>query len=54
MHQLLTGDAIENVENSVLSELVVTDTNPLRVDCSKIKVLSTADLFSEIIIKSLE
>jgi ribose-phosphate pyrophosphokinase len=49
-HQLLSGDAIDHIENSVLSELVVTDTIPLPADCSKIKVLSTANIFSETIL----
>jgi ribose-phosphate pyrophosphokinase len=45
-HPVLSGKAYENIENSVLSELVVCDTIPLRQECSKIKVLTTADLFS--------
>jgi ribose-phosphate pyrophosphokinase len=48
-HAVLSGKAYENIENSVLSELVVTDTIPLRQDCSKIKVLSTANLFAQCI-----
>lgn len=45
-HPVLSGKAYENIENSVLSELVVCDTIPLKQECSKIKVLSTAELFS--------
>lgn len=45
-HPVLSGKAYENIENSVLSELVVCDTIPLRQQSSKIKVLSTAELFS--------
>lgn len=45
-HPVLSGKAYENLENSVLTELVVCDTIPLRQECSKIKVLSTANLFS--------
>jgi ribose-phosphate pyrophosphokinase len=48
-HPVLSGKAYENIENSVLSELVVTDTIPLKQECSKIKVLSAADLFSQCI-----
>jgi len=45
-HPVLSGKAYENIENSVLSELVVCDTIPLKQTSSKIKVLSTAELFS--------
>ena len=45
-HPVLSGKAYENIENSVLSELVVCDTIPLKQQSSKIKVLSTAELFS--------
>ena len=45
-HPVLSGKAYENIEESVLEELVVCDTIPLQKTCSKIKVLSTAELFS--------
>lgn len=45
-HPVLSGKAYENIENSVLSELVVCDTIPLKQKCDKIKVLGTAELFS--------
>jgi ribose-phosphate pyrophosphokinase len=45
-HPVLSGNAYENIENSVLEELVVCDTIPLKQSCDKIKVLSTAELFS--------
>ncbi|MBC7653096.1 MAG: ribose-phosphate pyrophosphokinase [Oligoflexus sp.] len=48
-HAVLSGKAYETIENSVLSELIVTDTIPLRQESSKIRVLSTADLFSKAI-----
>ncbi len=44
-HAVLSGNAYSNIENSVLEELVVCDTIPLRGQSSKIKVLSVADLF---------
>ena len=50
-HAVLSGNAYENIEQSVLEELVVTDTIPLRRDCEKIKVLSVAELFSSAIKK---
>ncbi|MCM5527144.1 ribose-phosphate pyrophosphokinase [Parasegetibacter sp. NRK P23] len=45
-HPVLSGKAYENIENSVLEELVVCDTIPLKQESSKIKVLSVADLFA--------
>jgi ribose-phosphate pyrophosphokinase len=45
-HPVLSGKAYETIENSVLEELVVCDTIPLKRPCSKIKVLSVADLFA--------
>jgi ribose-phosphate pyrophosphokinase len=48
-HAVLSGKAYENIENSELTELIVTDTIPLRQSSSKIKVLSVADLFAKVI-----
>ena len=48
-HPVLSGKAYENIENSVLTELVVCDTIPLRKTSPKIKVLSSAKLFSRAI-----
>lgn len=45
-HPVLSGNAYENIENSVLEELVVCDTIPLKHRSSKIKVVSVADLFA--------
>lgn len=45
-HPVLSGKAYENIENSVLEELVVCDTIPLRQRSSKIKVLTVAELFA--------
>jgi len=49
-HPVLSGDAYETVENSALTELIVTDTIPLKRQSDKIRVLSTADLFAKAII----
>ncbi|WP_297335648.1 ribose-phosphate pyrophosphokinase [Algoriphagus sp.] len=48
-HGVLSGKAYENIENSVLEELVVTDTIPLKQESSKIHVLTVADLFAKAI-----
>ena len=45
-HPILSGNAYENIENSVLEELVVCDTIPLQRTSPKIHVLSVADLFA--------
>lgn len=48
-HAVLSGKAYETIENSALTELIVTDTIPLKHESSKIRVLSTADLFAKAI-----
>lgn len=48
-HPVLSGKAYETIENSALTELIVTDTIPLKQESSKIRVLSTADLFARAI-----
>lgn len=48
-HPVLSGKAYETVENSVLTELIVTDSIPLKQESSKIRVLSTAELFAKAI-----
>ncbi|MEO6253030.1 MAG: ribose-phosphate pyrophosphokinase [Ferruginibacter sp.] len=45
-HPVLSGNAYKNIESSVLEELVVCDTIPLRGECSKIRVVSTDELFA--------
>ncbi len=48
-HGVLSGNAYQNLENSVLTELVLTDTIPLKQQSSKIRVLTVADLFAKAI-----
>jgi len=48
-HPLFSKNAFERLENSVFTEVVVTDTIPLHRQSPKVKVLSTADLFAEVI-----
>ncbi len=50
-HAILSGEAYERIENSKLTELIVTDTIPLKRQSDKIKVLSVADLFADIMKK---
>jgi ribose-phosphate pyrophosphokinase len=51
-HPVLSGNAIANIEQSMLDELVVTDTIPLREDaqrCQRIRQLTIAPLLAEAI-----
>ncbi len=48
-HPVLSGNAYETIENSALAELIVTDTIQLKQESSKIRVLSTAELFASAI-----
>ncbi|MDR0762100.1 MAG: ribose-phosphate pyrophosphokinase [Campylobacteraceae bacterium] len=48
-HAVLSGAAYEKLKSDSLDELVVTDTIPLKEENSKIKVLSVAPLFAEVI-----
>jgi ribose-phosphate pyrophosphokinase len=49
-HGVLSGNAYKNIKQSSLSEVILTDTIPLRnPHCDKIKILSTADLFADVI-----
>ena len=48
-HPVLSGKAYDNIQNSLLTELIVTDTIPLKQESQKIKVLSVADLFAKVI-----
>jgi ribose-phosphate pyrophosphokinase len=45
-HPVLSGNAYANINNSVLEELVVCDTIPMKQKSDKIKVLSVAELFA--------
>lgn len=48
-HAVLSGEAYERIEKSALDEVVFTDSIPLKQECSKIKVISVADMFAETI-----
>ena len=51
-HPVLSGPAMERIENSVIDELVVTDTIPLKPEaqaCRKIRQIGTAELIAETI-----
>jgi ribose-phosphate pyrophosphokinase len=50
-HGVLSGKAYENIDNSVLEEIVISDTIPLKKESPKIKVLSVSTLFAKAIRK---
>ena len=51
-HPVLSGKAYQRIEESVVKEIYVTDTLPLKQACSKIKVRSTARIFAEAILRT--
>jgi ribose-phosphate pyrophosphokinase len=55
-HAVLSGQAYERIENSVLQELIVTDSIPLQTHrpTGKITVLETANLFAGVLRNLLE
>ena len=53
-HPILSGDAYEKIQNSKLTELIVSDSIPLKKDVSKIKVVTCATLFAEVMHKVQE
>ncbi len=50
-HPILSGSAYQRLEDSKLEELIVTDSIPTSQESSKIKVLSCADLFADVMHK---
>ena len=50
-HPILSGNAFERIENSKLEELIVTDTIPLKKQSSKIKIVTCAALFADVMHK---
>ncbi len=48
-HAVLSDPATERIEASALTEIIFTDSIPLRKESSKIKILSVANVFSEAI-----
>ncbi len=50
-HPVLSGPAIERIEKSSLTEVIVSDTIPVKKDSPKLKVLPVAGLFARVIDK---
>jgi ribose-phosphate pyrophosphokinase len=53
-HPILSGKAYEHIENSKITELIVTDTIPLKQKSSKIKVLSVSSMFADVFHRVVE
>ncbi len=53
-HPILSGNAIERIEESAIEELVVTDSVPITKQCPKIKVISIAEIFAKTISAVIE
>ncbi len=50
-HGIFSGNAIERIENSKLYELIITDTMPHKNLPAKVKIISVANLFAELMKK---
>jgi ribose-phosphate pyrophosphokinase len=50
-HPILSGDAYDKIQNSKLTELIVSDTIPLKTKISKIKVVTCAPLCADVMTK---
>ena len=50
-HAVLSGEAYNRIEKSKLQELIITDTIPIKKQLSKIKVVSCAPLFADVMHK---
>jgi ribose-phosphate pyrophosphokinase len=50
-HAILSGSAYDKLDNSKLEELIVTDSIPLRQPHEKIRVLTCANLFADVMIR---
>ncbi len=48
-HPVLSGDAYNNINHSLIEELIVSDTLPIKEESSKIKVLTISNLFADVI-----
>lgn len=48
-HAVLSGPAFDRINNSKLTELIVTDTIPLKQQSDKIRVVSVSNLFADVI-----
>ena len=48
-HGLLSGNGLQNIENSVIDKLILTDTIPLKQKSDKVEIVTVAHLLAEVI-----
>jgi ribose-phosphate pyrophosphokinase len=48
-HGLLSGNGLQNIENSVIDKLILTDTIPLKQESDKVQIVTVAHLLAEVI-----
>jgi ribose-phosphate pyrophosphokinase len=48
-HCVMSGPATDRIENSALTEMIMTDSIPYNKACSKVKILSIAEMFADTI-----
>ena len=48
-HGLLSGDGLQNIENSTIDKLILTDTIPLKRKSDKVEIVTVAHLLSDVI-----
>lgn len=48
-HPILSGNAIQKIENSSILEIISTDSIPLRNPCQKVRQLSVSPIFADVI-----
>lgn len=53
-HALLSGNGLDNVENSVLEKLIITDTIPLKSTSPKVHVVSVSEFLADVIRSVME
>ncbi|MDO5523633.1 MAG: ribose-phosphate pyrophosphokinase [Bacteroidia bacterium] len=50
-HAVMSDPASDRVDNSALTEIIFTDSIPYTKSCSKVKILSVADMFADAILR---
>jgi len=48
-HCVMSGPATDRIENSCLTEMIMTDSIPFSKSCNKVRILSIADMFADTI-----
>jgi ribose-phosphate pyrophosphokinase len=53
-HGLLSGNGLQNIEDSIIDKLIITDTIPLKQKSKKVEVVTVAHLLAEVINSVME